>query len=150
MGDRTTTVTRVSISDLKRVKELLLSRSSKAELTGIDFNGDGSVSLTQHEVNWGGEYDADLMAGEGIPFIIHHLDGVSYPEGYITFDGVRRQSAELSNGRMMVLYDEQKNAPDEESIREVRGFCNLQRSTEEQMSNRARPMVQLKRDLERS
>jgi len=132
MGDRTTTETTIAASDLDAVRELLAGREAKAD--GFAFadehdNGDGTVSFARHDVNYGGEYDADAMQKASIPFLIRHESGGSYPAGFTAFDGATRRNAYGCEDGLTIRFDEETGEANAEDLAGARDFVALRRRT---------------------
>jgi len=133
MGDRTTTNTTIAASDLAAVRRLLLGEEECARGERFDDetpNGDGTITVTQYDINWGGEYDADALVRAGIPFIIRHDSGGSYEAGWIVFDGVNRDSRYGSADSILVAFDIETGEPEASDLAHAKAFLALKARTE--------------------
>jgi len=140
MGDRTTTNTTIAACDLQAVRALLLGDDRPAHrqrFTDETPNGDGTITVTQYDVNWGGEHDAEALARSGIPFVIRHDAGGSYEAGWIVFDGTTRASMYGSDGKLLIAFDEATGEPDAEDIARARDFVALKTRAEAAVQQRA-------------
>ncbi len=144
MGDRTYTWTTVSAGDLPGVKDLLLGPEWREGRTRFGFEDetageDGTVTFGQRDVNWGGESDAEALQAAGIPFLIHHHNGYSYPEGYVACDGASRCSVASSDGMLLVEFDERTGGVGSASLERARDFVLIRELAFKRMRERARP-----------
>jgi len=133
MGDRTTTNTTIAACDLQAVRSLLLGDDRPEHpqrLTDETPNPEGTITLTQHDVNWGGEYDADTLVRAGIPFIIRHDSGGSYEAGWIVFDGSNRDSRYGSADSILVAFDIASGEPEASDLAHAKAFLALKARTE--------------------
>lgn len=140
MGDRTTTETTIAASDLDAAKDALLPPRWRAEDLGFvdEFdNGDGTVTFLRHDVNYGGDGDADALQIAGIPFVIRHEAGGSYPAGHVVFDGSARAWFYGSDGRLMISFDEATGEPDPADHARAREFLALRESARRAIRQRA-------------
>lgn len=132
MGDRTTTRTTVAAADFDAVKDVLFGKEWRDGDHGFaeeDRNEDGTITFTMHDVNYGGEYDADNLQKAGIPFVVEHDAGGSYPHGWIVFDGQSRGSFYGCDGGLMIAFDEATGEADTEDVARAREFVALRRRT---------------------
>lgn len=134
MGDRTTTATTIAAADLATVRELLLGNKWKDQGFAEEYgNGDGTITFLQNDVNHGGEEDADALQKAGIPFIIHHDSGSSYPEGFIVFDGKTRDAFHGLEGALIISFDEDTGSANEKELAHAREFIALKQRARELM-----------------
>lgn len=134
MGDRTTTTTTIAAADLATVRELLLGNEWRDQGFAEEYaDDDDTLTFLQNDVNHGGEEDADALQKAGVPFIIHHDSGSSYPEGFIVFDGKTRDAFYGLEGGLIISFDEDTGSANEKELAQAREFLALKQRAKERM-----------------